>query len=229
MRYRGMEKIRKELPGDVLLAFRQIQGHPRSVTVFAELAGTNYTKIHRLESIRWGVDESAWQAHFDMTDLDPFIEVGWLSVGDEWYQRFLEALKWQTKVMQCGSSIYQGVEPKGGEYAPISEEHFSVVIRAVLGKLTAELAPSGTADEARLKRAEEKLYQGVRSTLEAVGLLLGEDEGHDDETRGLLEGLTEASGLPESPYLHTLRFAVRCAFVMGRERIGVIAGAERQE
>jgi len=223
-----MEEIRKELPGDVLITFRQSKGHPRSITAFAELAGTNYTKIHRLESIRWGVDEVEWQAHFDMTDLDPFIEAGWISVWDEWYQRFLEALKWQARVMQCGSGIYQGVESEGGEYAPISEQHFSVLIRAVLGKLTAELAPSGTVDEVRLKQAEEKLYQGVRSTLEAVGLLLGEDEGHDDETRGLLQGLTEASGLPESPYLHTLRFAVRCAFVMGRERIGVIIGAAGQ-
>jgi hypothetical protein len=226
-----MEKIRKELPGDVLIAFRQSKGHPRSITVFAELAGTNYTKIHRLESIRWGADESEWQAHFDMTDLDPFIEVGWMSLTDEWYQRFLKALKWQAKVMQYGSVIYQGIEPEGSEYAPISEEHLAVVIRAVLSKLTTELGPSRMVDEAQFRQAEQKLYQGVRSTIEAVGLLLSEDVGPgEDVTRGILQGMTEASGLPESPYLRTLRFAVRCASTFVRETVpGMVPGRNQMD
>jgi hypothetical protein len=191
------------------------------------LAGTNYTKVHRLESIRWGVDESEWLAHFDMTDLEPFIQVGGMVLGDEWYQRFQEAFRWQAKVMQPGSAIYRGVEPKVSEYAPISEEHLWVVIRAVRGKLTAELGPSRPIDEAKLAQAEQKLYQGVRSTLEAVGLLLNEGEGPgDDVPRGVLQGLTETCGLPESPYVHTLRFAVRCASVIGRERIVEVMGAE---
>ena len=216
-----MEGTRKELPGDVLIAFRQLKGHPRSVTVFAELAGTNYTKIHRLESIRWGVDASEWLTpYFDMTDLAPFTQVGWMRVGDEWHRRFQRAFEWQAKVLQHGSAVYQGVEPGVGDYAAISEEHLWVVVRAVLGKLTAESGASRTADETRLRQAEEKLYRGVRSTLEAVGLLLDEGEGpEDDVTRGLLQGLTEASGLPESPYLRTLRFAVRCASVIGREKM----------
>ena len=223
-----MENTEMELPGDVLIAFRLTKGRPRSITTFAELAGTNYTKIHRLESIRWGVDEAEWSAHFDMTDLDPFIAVGWLSVGDEWYQRFQRAFEWQAKVMQYGPAIYEEAEPKT-EYAPISEEHLSAVIRAVLGKLTAELGAARMVEEMRLKRAEEKLYQGVRSTLEAVGLLLSEDEGPGEEvTRGVLQGLTEGADLPESPYLHTLRFAVRCASVIGRERLQELAGEEGQ-
>jgi hypothetical protein len=222
-----MEKIRKELPGDVLVAFRQSKGHPRSITVFAELAGTNYTKIHRLESIRWGADESEWQAHFDMTDLDPFIEVGWISLEDEWYQRFLKALKWQAKVMQYGSVIYREPQPEVGAYSPISEEHLAVVIRAVLSKLTAELGPSRMVDEAQFRQAEQKLYQGVRSMLEAVGLLLSGDEGlGEDVTRGVLQVLTETNGLPESPYLRTLRFAVRCASMIARERMEEMVGEE---
>jgi hypothetical protein len=223
-----MVENRKELPGDVLIAFRQTKGHPRSINAFAELAGTNYTKIHRLESIRWGVDASEWLTpYFDMTDLAPFIEEGWISVGDEWYQRFLGAFKWQAKVMQFGPAIYKGIEPEGSEYAPIYEEHLSVVIRAVFGKLKAELAPSQTVEEANLKQAEDKLHQGVRSILEAVDLLIGEGNGPDDDvTRGLLQGLTETSCLPDSPYVHTLRFAIECASVIGRERIADAMGVD---
>jgi hypothetical protein len=155
-----MEEIRKELPGDVLIAFRRWKGHPRSVTAFAELAGTNYTKVHRLESIRWGVDASEWLTpYFDMTDLDAFIQARWMTVGDAWYRRFQRAFEWQAKVMQHGSVIYQGVAPEGSEYAPIYEEHLSVVIRAVFDKLEAKLAPSQTVEDANLKQAEEKVLQ----------------------------------------------------------------------
>jgi len=50
-----MEENGNELPGDVLIALRRAKGRPRSMTIFAELAGRNYTKLHRQESIRWGV------------------------------------------------------------------------------------------------------------------------------------------------------------------------------
>jgi hypothetical protein len=215
-----MVQARKELPGDVMITFRKLKGHPRSVAVFAQLAGSNYTNIHRLESIRWGVNEPEWLAHFDMRDLDPFIEVGWIAVNDKWYQRFLEALKWQIRVTQFGPAVYREDIPDSSEYAPITEEHFSVVFRAVLGKLTAELAPSRTVDETRLKQAELKLYQGVRTTLEAVGLLLSKGEGTDEEvTRGMVQGLSENNSSNDSPNLHTLRFAVRCASVIAQERM----------
>ncbi|MHB1355037.1 MAG: hypothetical protein ACYCZF_03560 [Anaerolineae bacterium] len=215
-----MVQARKELPGDVMIAFRKLKGHPRSIAVFAQLAGSNYTKIHRLESIRWGVNESEWLAHFDMRDLEPFIEVGWIAVNDKWYQRFLESLKWQIRVVQFGSAVYREDLPDSSEYAPITQEHFSVVIRAVLGKLKGELAPSGTADETKFKQAEEKLYEGVRSTLEAVGLLLSESDSSGEEvTRGMLQGLSADDDSHDSPYLHTLRFVVRYAMVIGRERI----------
>ncbi|MHB0859332.1 MAG: hypothetical protein ACYC5M_17420 [Anaerolineae bacterium] len=79
--------------------------------------------------------------------------------------------------MQYGSAVFEEAELQASQYAPISEEHLTEVIRAVLSKLMAELRPSRAVKATKLDQAEQQLYQGVRSTLEVLGLLLSEDEG----------------------------------------------------
>jgi len=220
--------MKRELPGDVMVAFREEEmGHPRSKTVFAELAGSNYTKIYRIESIRWGVPEAQWRHHFDMVDLEPFVESGLMKKGDHWYERFRRSCKWQALVMQHGEAVYEGGDMGSGEYARISSEHLAVVVRAVLQKLLDDMPLSHVPDEQTRKEAEHVLGQGMRSILDALDLLMAADEASDrDITRGVLWGMIDGRGRPTGPYMRTLEFAVRCALVVGRERLEEMAAGQ---
>jgi hypothetical protein len=223
-----MNTTRRELPGDVVIAFRQFKGRTRTITAFAELAGTNYSKIHRWESIRWGVDPSKWKGVFDMEDLQIFIDAGMMKEGDEWYQRFQNAAEWQARVLQYGSIVYQGIQPEA-EYAPILEEHLSAVVQAVVSKAIGDMGPSWKSRSEVVAEVERKVYAAVHSMMEAVGLLVAKGFGEgpeEDVTRGLLQGLTTASSGVETPYVRSLRCALRSALASARGELAEIGGAE---
>ena len=215
----------KELPGDVLVAYRESRGHIRDVSRFADLAGSNYSKIHRLESIRWGTPPSEWSGVFDVADLDIFIDAEMMAVGDNWHRRFQDSFVWQAQAMQHGEAIYEEIEPDSSHFAPISLEHLSVVVSAVIEKMGEEGYSTHLEDEHVRAAVASKLYEAVRLTLEVVGLLLRRDEG-DEITRGPLPDLTGVGGVTESPYVHTLRFAVRCASAYAREQLAGRLAAE---
>jgi hypothetical protein len=223
--------LRNELPGDVLIELRTSRGYmsarawaegihdeaklggPSLVTAFAELTGWGYDKLNNIEGIRWGSDREKWRTRFTRRDLNDLVKADWVKPGDEMFSRFEKSMVWQAKVLLYGTVVYQEVELDASPYSPISVEHLSILVRAVLAQAGPGVIPPMLITEEMRVALEQWLLDDTLFVLMVLQLGRRGGEGEEDAaevTRGLQQIKVQGSDTPETPYLRTLRFAYRC-------------------
>ena len=230
-----MTEIRRELPGDVLRELRAARGYrgrrtsdeefrygtrrtsPRLVGAFAEMTSWSYSKLNRLERIRWETDPTTWRSLFSIADLEDLVEAGWLEGDDDYYCRFESAIEWQAKVYFQGTSVYEGAEVTLERFAAITAEHVGAVVHAHVeqtstdGKIAIHLPPE------TLGALEDRVRESTLFML--IALHLARPAGEDDEevTRSLLQ--MSRPDAPDTPYIRTLQLAYGIAKIMLQSEI----------
>ena len=220
--------LRTELPGDVLIELRMRRGYmsaraciegirdearstgPRLVKAFSELTGWGYNKLNNIEGIRWGSDPKKWRATFTRADLNDLQKADWVKPGDEMFFRFEKAIEWQAKVSIGGMAVYQEAELDISAYTPISAEHLSSLVHAVLAQAgPGVIPPALITDEMRVV-LEQRLFDDTLFVLMVLQLGRRGGEGEEDAAevkRGLKQIEMQGPDASETPYLRTLRFA----------------------
>lgn len=211
-----MLEPRKELPGDVMAALREIRGHVRSVTAFAELLGWSYDTLHRLEGVRWNTVEEEWERPVDVADLQPLVNAGLITQGDEFWMRFQGAFTWQHIIMQYGRQAYDEETLHARFLAPVLDEHAIALVRAVAEHEVQNLLDKGVEiDDTQRELLVQRVVSEVVFRLATTGLILTKEVGGPftpdaEQTRALFGAITSPAG-DETPYMRTLRMVYEWA------------------
>ena len=211
-----MDFALRELPGDVVVALREMKGYTRSARAFAELVGLSYDTLHRLEMVRWETCADDWERPVDRHDLKAFATAGYVVEGDVIWSRFQMAFVWQHIVLRYGKRIYEPGALKGNLLAPVLEEHIGALVRTIAERETQGIIAAGnTATENQKQRMVEKVTSEVIWTLTVAGLLRprGDDgpiAADSEQTRAFSDPFTSGAGA-ENPYTRTLLLAYEWA------------------
>jgi len=223
-----MDQLQLELPGDILRDFRMSLGymsaqdwadalragtrrgrHVRGlVYAFAGDSGWDYYRLNRLERVRWGSDPKDWRGSFSHKDLERLVDAGWLAEGDEYYQRFEQAIKWQAQVLQHGPSVYEGARPALVGYAPIPAAYVTVLLRQVFSQLPSDVFPGTAISPEEWGALEKRIEENATYVLMLLQLQRPPSEDDEETTRGLLQ-IGTGSEASDTPLVRTLRFLYR--------------------
>jgi hypothetical protein len=208
------ERIKPQLPGDILVALRESEGF-YSHREFADTLAMSPTTLWRLEGVTWGSLPSSWSRPVKRSDLTALVVAGWIREGDAWWERFRTAFAWQHLVCKYGKEIYEDGGASLRILAPISEEHVFALVEAMVTREVMRRAGLGRASsEDREQILIDRLYAELVLRLATMDYILTVESDtpitpDSEQTRGLSDLIV--SGAAETPYIRTLLFAYEWA------------------
>ena len=200
-----------QLPGDVLIALRESNGF-LSDREFSDTLPMSHTTLWRLESVLWGTPPFNWSRPMKRSDLDAFVQAGWIEIGDTWWDRFLTAFAWQHVVLKYGESIYSDNGASLRILAPISVEHVLAMAEALVAREVARrLGQSAAIAPDEQQALIDKLYAELVLRLSTMDCILTCETDIPitpdmEQTRSVAE-LLAGGAQAETPYTRTLFLA----------------------